>query len=285
MTARRRRTWTTFGVCVAVVGFALFWVNRELLDMERRELLARGDARVQEAMRLALWRMDSALAPVLAQEAARAPSEYPPATGGPAPLTAFEPFGLYFSIDAEGHASSPEIAPFLAALRPVPPPPPPPPPATIAPPPPRSRRSTRRVSPRRRRGCEKKGRETADKDGKLDDLDEGTFAAGSDSDEKPAPGAQARGPSRGGECSASRPAAPQPTPPKWGRGAAATPKSQIESDSDARLELKSAAKSPGLASPPSASRRKAPRPLRSATRRRSASRRTNTRYGRRWRRR
>ena len=37
VTARTARTWTTFGVCVALVGFALFWVTREVLALEKRE--------------------------------------------------------------------------------------------------------------------------------------------------------------------------------------------------------------------------------------------------------
>ena len=39
----------SFGACLALVGLALFWVTREVLDLERREAAARDDAHVQEA--------------------------------------------------------------------------------------------------------------------------------------------------------------------------------------------------------------------------------------------
>jgi signal transduction histidine kinase len=115
MTSRSRRTWTIFAGCLLLVGLALFWVTREALDLERREAEAQREAQVHEMIRLSLWRMDSALAPILAAEAARSPNApfWPPQPGR------FAPFRLDFSIEATGAPSAPEIAPFVDALRPV----------------------------------------------------------------------------------------------------------------------------------------------------------------------
>lgn len=57
--------------CVAAVVAALGWITFASLRLERQETAARAAARMQELLRLALWRMDSALAPIIAQEAAR----------------------------------------------------------------------------------------------------------------------------------------------------------------------------------------------------------------------
>ena len=51
---------------------ALAWITAVVLSLERAELTARANAEHQEALRLALWRMDSWLAPRLATEGGRA---------------------------------------------------------------------------------------------------------------------------------------------------------------------------------------------------------------------
>jgi signal transduction histidine kinase len=69
MTTRRRLTWIVFAVCAVLVLEGLGWVTWQALS-------ARADAQFQESLRLALWRMDSELTPVLAQEAARPYFQY-----------------------------------------------------------------------------------------------------------------------------------------------------------------------------------------------------------------
>jgi signal transduction histidine kinase len=109
-----------FGACAVLVALALLQLTREVFDLERREVAAKEDARLHEAVRLALWRMDSTLAPVLAQEAARPSSDYP-APGGPAlparpsPSNAFK---SWFAIDATLRVTPQEVAPFATALAP-----------------------------------------------------------------------------------------------------------------------------------------------------------------------
>lgn len=113
-------------LCVAA---ALVWVSAVVLQLEQRENAARMDARYQESLRLALWRMDSWFAPRLAREAARPYFEYLPfypqeraytkilnviekgEVLTPSPLLAFrsEFFPIYFQINADGSFSSPQV--------------------------------------------------------------------------------------------------------------------------------------------------------------------------------
>jgi signal transduction histidine kinase len=65
-----------YGVCTAVVLSVLAWVTVLVLSLERAEIRARTEAAHQESLRLALWRMDSWLAPLLAREAARPYFDY-----------------------------------------------------------------------------------------------------------------------------------------------------------------------------------------------------------------
>lgn len=60
---------------LAVFG-ALGWVTFHALRLEKAEQVARADAKHQEKVRLALWRMDAMVAPILAREAARPYFEY-----------------------------------------------------------------------------------------------------------------------------------------------------------------------------------------------------------------
>jgi len=63
--------WSAFAVCLAVVLAAMAWVSGTALRLDEAEARARQQAALEENVRLALWRMDSALAPLLAQESAR----------------------------------------------------------------------------------------------------------------------------------------------------------------------------------------------------------------------
>src|SRR4051812_15829457 len=58
-------TWAAFGLCLAIVLAAMGWTSLTVLRLEEQ---ARTQAVREENVRLALWRMDSALAPLLAQE-------------------------------------------------------------------------------------------------------------------------------------------------------------------------------------------------------------------------
>jgi signal transduction histidine kinase len=126
---RRKIWWPVYGVCAAGVFLALAWITVTALGLERAEYQSRAEAEREEAIRLALWRMDSQLSPMIAYEAARPYFEYathyPP---GPAlasssrsplaadvtvlsPLVRFESeyFPLHFQIDADGRFASPQV--------------------------------------------------------------------------------------------------------------------------------------------------------------------------------
>ena len=76
MNTRRVMTWLIFWSSVALALSALAWVSVEVVALERREAESRTQATRQEAIRRALWRLDSTMAPVLAVEAARPSTAY-----------------------------------------------------------------------------------------------------------------------------------------------------------------------------------------------------------------
>ena len=63
--------WTVFGVAVALVFAAMTAVSVTTLRLERGQLEAQGQAELEEKVRLALWRMDSAVAPLILEESSR----------------------------------------------------------------------------------------------------------------------------------------------------------------------------------------------------------------------
>ena len=67
-----------FGAATALAVAALGWTTTVVLRLEQAEIDAKGEAVYQESLRLALWRMDSWLAPRVAREAARPWFEYEP---------------------------------------------------------------------------------------------------------------------------------------------------------------------------------------------------------------
>jgi len=69
--SRSWRIWLAFAVCLVVVLSALGWISREVLRLDASEAHARRQAALEENVRLALWRMESALTPLVARESAR----------------------------------------------------------------------------------------------------------------------------------------------------------------------------------------------------------------------
>ena len=63
--------WTTFVASLALVIVAVGWMTFKALEADRAEARARSQATLEENARLALWRMDSAISPLVAQESAR----------------------------------------------------------------------------------------------------------------------------------------------------------------------------------------------------------------------
>ncbi|HBO42958.1 MAG TPA: two-component sensor histidine kinase, partial [Planctomycetaceae bacterium] len=72
--------WLAFGSCLAVVLAAMAWVSETALELHQAQAAARNNAALEENVRLALWRMDSILAPLVTQE-----NMFPPTNYGLAP--------------------------------------------------------------------------------------------------------------------------------------------------------------------------------------------------------
>ncbi len=116
--------WSVFGGCLLLIVAAVGWLSFRALESERAEQAARGRAALEENARLALWRLDSAVAPLIAQENANLYSIFQPretkprgkAAAGkssiiPSPLLgASNPqIRLHFEIDPTGEIRSPEV--------------------------------------------------------------------------------------------------------------------------------------------------------------------------------
>ncbi|MBM4112578.1 MAG: hypothetical protein FJ253_04260, partial [Phycisphaerae bacterium] len=127
--ARRALWWTAFGAGSAAVAAGLAWISTQVIRLDREETMARAAIAQQETLHLALWRMDSWLAPLLARESARTWFEYqsyypetlalnrlcePLAPGEvvvPSPLLAFrsELFTLHVQFTDEAGFTSPQV--------------------------------------------------------------------------------------------------------------------------------------------------------------------------------
>jgi signal transduction histidine kinase len=118
-----------FWICAIAVTAALVWISVRVLRLENREAVSQATAERQQAVRLALWRMDSALTPVIAREASRPyfhyQSFYPTDRAFTRMLDAVSPgdvlvpsplldapvgvIRLYFQVDPTGSVSSPQV--------------------------------------------------------------------------------------------------------------------------------------------------------------------------------
>ncbi len=127
--SRPRAILAAFVACLVVVLAAMAWVSVVVVRLDRRDAETQRQAELQENVRLALWRMDSALNPIVAQEQARrfqqyqafymppvaVDASYQPVVGQrvllPSPLLTQPPafVKLHFQIDAAGRLSSPQV--------------------------------------------------------------------------------------------------------------------------------------------------------------------------------
>src|SRR5688572_32534347 len=68
---RSWKTWLVFAVCALLIVGVMAGVTAIALGLDRSQAEARAQAELEEKVRLALWRMDSILAPLIVQESAR----------------------------------------------------------------------------------------------------------------------------------------------------------------------------------------------------------------------
>src|SRR5437660_552682 len=68
---RPAHIWLIFGFCLAVLLAATGWVSFTAFRLDREQQETRRQAEFEEKVRLALWRMDSVLTPIIVQESSR----------------------------------------------------------------------------------------------------------------------------------------------------------------------------------------------------------------------
>ncbi len=107
--------WFAFAACFAVLLGALGWMTVTLLHFEQEQSAMLRQAQLEERVRLALWRMDSALTALIVEESARPASAYqtPPHGGSPV-STALQNFPspgirLRFQREPDGSLTSPQV--------------------------------------------------------------------------------------------------------------------------------------------------------------------------------
>ena len=126
---RSWRVWAVFALCLVAMLGGVGALSLAALQLERSEAEARRSAAVEEDVRLALWRMDSAVAPLVARESGRPWFVYAPLyapervyTRGlaeiddgyvlvPSPLLRELPEHvlLHFQVGPDGAVSSPQV--------------------------------------------------------------------------------------------------------------------------------------------------------------------------------
>ena len=126
---RPRHIWLAFAGCAAVVLAAMAWISVTTLRLEREQADADRRAVVQEKIRLALWRMELALAPMTARENTRPYFAYtafhpvdraytrmfaeirPHEVLTPSPLLTYQSrqILLHFQFDPAGALTSPQV--------------------------------------------------------------------------------------------------------------------------------------------------------------------------------
>src|SRR5688572_13847066 len=63
--------WLAFALCGFILAAAMGWLTIHALRVDRERSLARAAAALEQNVSLALWRMDTKLAPLIAEEATR----------------------------------------------------------------------------------------------------------------------------------------------------------------------------------------------------------------------
>src|SRR5436190_4711534 len=118
------QVWLLFAVCVLGAFGGMAWLTRQALEADERRRIAEAEAELEQRVSLALWRMDTELAPIIAEEVIRPTSAYRPAGGRVEPppyvLLQFEarPDRAWSSpqVYAKGSKDSPRLAELSKAV-------------------------------------------------------------------------------------------------------------------------------------------------------------------------
>ena len=107
--------WIGFSLCVAATAAAMTWMTCAVVRLDRAEAAARRQAALEESVRLALWRADATLAPLVTQESLAPWFAYRPFLPNrqPSPfLASATPHVLvHFQFEPDGRITSPEAPP------------------------------------------------------------------------------------------------------------------------------------------------------------------------------
>jgi hypothetical protein len=76
MMKRPWQVWSVFVVCAIAAAAAMIWLTQQALHADRLRRIAEAEAELEQRVSLALWRMDTELAPIIAEEVIRPPSAY-----------------------------------------------------------------------------------------------------------------------------------------------------------------------------------------------------------------
>jgi signal transduction histidine kinase len=119
------QVWLAFALCSGVLIAAMGWLTAHAVRVDRERSVARAETELEQRVSLALWRMDTKLAPLIAEEIARPHAFYEPflvlnsagEKGGmeqvPSPLLTSLPEHvlLNFTCPSTGEWSSPQCPP------------------------------------------------------------------------------------------------------------------------------------------------------------------------------
>jgi signal transduction histidine kinase len=122
---RPRYVWLAFTLCAAMLIAAMGWLTAHAVRVDGERSAARAEAELEQRISLALWRMDTKLAPLIAEEVARphafyepflvlsSPDEKSPAEPVPSPLLTSLPENvlLHFKCPSGGDWTSPQVPP------------------------------------------------------------------------------------------------------------------------------------------------------------------------------
>lgn len=104
-----RTSWLIYALCSLVVLATIGWLLRGSLEADKLRFQAEQGALREQDVRLALWRMDTKLAPLIAEETARPHYAYQP-TGNAQSLLAISPYNVLLNFEADqlGNWRSPQ---------------------------------------------------------------------------------------------------------------------------------------------------------------------------------
>jgi signal transduction histidine kinase len=115
------QVWLLFAACVLAAFSGMAWLTQQALRADQRRQAAEAEAELEQRVSLALWRMDTELAPIIAAEVIRPPTDYRPVGNTAAELPSY--ILLQFEARSKSGWLSPQVvgkqskdAPRLAEL-------------------------------------------------------------------------------------------------------------------------------------------------------------------------